>query len=455
MQIRIFYLRYALLYLASFVCVVLLTNYFYNRREITAAVLAKIRQRRYVVAANLYNAEETLRDSLYETLRALALDAEHTFYLSIYENGSQDGTKGLLQRLAVELEREGVPHNIVIDNAQRGMPTLSDIYQVDWTQLRIQYLAELRNRALAPLLRPKNAYERSLAREPQQTYVLFVNDAVLSRKEVFDLLATHDGDYDQACAMDFFFTFYDKFASRDLSGRVFNPFYPYVHDAPSLQRIRAHEDVRVFTCWNGITVFRAEPFLRGLVRFRASNVPESMGPNVLAWAARKQILNDTTARELAQLTKLANVVNAVGLSECYYIGRDLWEAGYDQIYINPRVRVTFATGFFKFYVKYLLTLQNLLLKPIDRLFTHEYPVKEYAGLVLPPLEVEENYYLSVNILAGQDFYLRVLAVYLLLLVAPLLYLLYRDVRLRESTTLCFLHLSRAPSTKKYGLIHQD
>lgn len=118
-------------------------------------------------------------------------------FVSIYESGSFDNTKDMLQTLNADLELAGIPHKVVLDDtthkdeaerppADTGwiqMPSTQS-YRENWTgsfslekgtwvPRRIPYLARLRNLAMEPL------YE--LQQEGEMfSKVLWLNDVVFN-----------------------------------------------------------------------------------------------------------------------------------------------------------------------------------------------------------------------------------------------------------------------------------
>jgi hypothetical protein len=128
---------------------------------------------------------------------------------------------------------------------------------------RIAFLAEVRNRALAPLESSAVKFDR----------ILYVNDVYFDPIEAAQLLLSTNVDdngranYGAACAVDFInaFKFYDRFATRDLEGYGMGiPFFPWftsAGDAASRKDVMAGTDaVRVRSCWGGMTAYEAKWF---------------------------------------------------------------------------------------------------------------------------------------------------------------------------------------------------
>ena len=58
--------------------------------------------------------------------------------------------------------------------------------------------------------------------------------------------------------------FYDTWVTRDLKGNFFHFYYPHIRESVGRAAFRRGEPFRIFSCWNGIVIFKAEPFLKGL-----------------------------------------------------------------------------------------------------------------------------------------------------------------------------------------------
>ena len=81
-------------------------------------------------------------------------------YISIYESGSWDDSKGALRLLDLDLERLGVQRTIVLDETTHADEITKPISDTGWIETprgkkerrRISYLADLRNKSLKPLI---------------------------------------------------------------------------------------------------------------------------------------------------------------------------------------------------------------------------------------------------------------------------------------------------------------
>eukprot|EP00743_Colponemidia_sp_Colp-15_P010225 GILK01011239.1.p1 GENE.GILK01011239.1~~GILK01011239.1.p1 ORF type:complete len:455 (+),score=84.63 GILK01011239.1:45-1409(+) len=274
-----------------------LIQHFSPRNDAHLSVVQRL-QRRYVIAANFYNSASVLPNMFREWRKLVDLLGPDRIFVSIYENGSQDDTKQLLNQFKSELELRHVPHSIV---------TCDLLGSSWWSYRRItdRYLkyAALRNVVLRPIFSESFPFRFDL----DNTFILFFNDIFFTADQVLNLLSTQDGRYDMACAMDFYFSFYDQLATRDIEGNHFSDLYPFVRHSESQRKLLRKEPFEVFSCWNGLISLAAKPFIEQHIRFRVSNPRKCECPQ----------------------------------SECLLIGLDFRIHGYSRIFINPQVKVTY------------------------------------------------------------------------------------------------------------------
>ncbi|CAG8628674.1 7735_t:CDS:2 [Rhizophagus irregularis] len=209
------------------------------------------------IAANFYNNEDILPNFSEQLLELVQILGPENVYISIFENGSKDNTKLFLQTLQSTLNSIDIANTIIIDDTPK--------YYIG---RRIPYLANLRNRVLEPLL-------EQAEKENHFDKVLFFNDIIWKVSDILTLLRTNGYSYDAACAMDFYWTFYDTFATRELPSPNISypwpptPYYPFFYDTTAQQQIYNGESVQVFSCWNGVVIMNAEPFVKHGIKFRA------------------------------------------------------------------------------------------------------------------------------------------------------------------------------------------
>jgi hypothetical protein len=224
------------------------------------------------IAGLPWNNEIILRTHLINQIRDVvhALGIQNVF-ISIYENGSYDGTKDALRDLHRDLEALGVRSRFVLDetshedivNARPTSPTEGwikieksgfekfGINRGDFALRRIHYLAQLRNKVFEPLAELGKKGEKF-------DKVLFLNDVAFTADDVMTLLQTRHGKYAAACTLDFESPpdFYDTFALRDSNGySAMMQRWPFFRSAASRDAIIANEPVPVESCWNGASQY--------------------------------------------------------------------------------------------------------------------------------------------------------------------------------------------------------
>jgi len=266
-----------------------------TKSSLTTSQRTQLAGKEFFLAANFYNNEAILPDFISETLKLVDLLGTEHIYISVYENGSKDGSKHLLQDFKHTLDNLSVRNTVVTDSAKKP---LMDI-EVD----RIEYLSGLRNKLLTPL-------ETSEALRQSITHIMFYNDVTFTVEDSLELLFTNDMEYDAVCSLDFTWVgdLYDRWVIRDVAGEAFFPHFPFVKDAPSRLSMMAGRPFPVHACWNGIMFARAAPFIKQDLRFRKSRKDE-----------------------------------ACFNSECFLICNDLRALGYPNILVNPNVLVTYST----------------------------------------------------------------------------------------------------------------
>lgn len=156
---------------------------FAPRASITAQHLLPHIKSLYIASVQ-FHTEEILRAHWVPSLLRLVEELQRaniTVYVSIYENHSLDGTRGLLSELALTLKNLNVDHTIYLDTEPRTAVIEKAISsQTGWLQTiygkelrRTVYLADVRNRALKPLHNLKKA-------GIEFDKLLFLNDVVFS-----------------------------------------------------------------------------------------------------------------------------------------------------------------------------------------------------------------------------------------------------------------------------------
>ncbi|RMZ90510.1 hypothetical protein DV736_g2246, partial [Chaetothyriales sp. CBS 134916] len=302
-----------------------------NRVSVSSAAgLGNPQQQKIFIAATLFDPDGKLAsgDWADNVLALIHLLGPENTYLSIYENDSgPDGQK------ALTLLGDRVPcqHTLVSDN-HLGLEGLPQVMIPDGSKRvkRISYLAEVRNRALAPLDLTPVLYDK----------ILYLNDVVFNPVDALQLLFSTNqnsygqADYRAACAVDFVnpFKFYDTFATRDAGGYQMGvPFFPWFAlggDSRSHSDVVSGKDaVRVRSCWGGMVAYDGR-FLQKQPHWVA--IPEtaaSEGPSNLTAPYRFRAEADMFW----------------DASECCLIQADIANPDPDntEIYMNPFVRVAY------------------------------------------------------------------------------------------------------------------
>ena len=273
------------------------------------------------IAAAFHQNEEVLpywTQTMLDTITYLGAD---NVFVSVVEGYSNDRSPDLLLQFARELDKRGVKNRILVQDAAVEKPD-----EVEWNP-RIEFLAAIRNQALEPLL-ANGGYDK----------VLFSNDIFIEPESVIELLETRDGKYDFACGLDFgHFGAYDMWVLRDRLGHLTAGIWPYFFDAASSDAMKDEEPVPVFTCWNGIVVFPADPVLPVHLR---NNRTLSTSP-LRALPPPGHPLAQELGSSPALTPPLRFRASAEGecySSESFLLPYDFRRImGLDRIYVNPRV----------------------------------------------------------------------------------------------------------------------
>ncbi|KAJ7082518.1 cryptococcal mannosyltransferase 1-domain-containing protein [Mycena crocata] len=167
-------------------------------------------------------------------------------FVSVVESHSWDGTAEMLDEWKGTLDAMGVAH--LIRTRDKTIPRPADMSTGPG---RIGFLSATRNLALAPLVE-RGGYD----------IVLFSNDVLIEAESVVELLKTKGGDWDMVCGLDLLrWGMYDAWVVRDRLGRLVSSLWPYFLEDAGMQAVMEDEPAPVFTCWNGIVAFRADPVL--------------------------------------------------------------------------------------------------------------------------------------------------------------------------------------------------
>lgn len=297
------------------------------------------KQEKFFIAAMFYNNEYVIpywHDTLIKVIHYLGPD---NVFVSVVESHSSDSSPQLLQALDADLELLGVPRRILTGDTT--VPKPADLRG----NPRIEFLAATRNRALEPLT--EGAYDR----------VVFSNDIYIEPESFVELLETNNGNYDMACGLDMgHFGAYDMWVLRDRQAKLTSAIWPYFFDEADYQAMQTESPVPVFTCWNGIVVFNADPLLPIALR---SNRTLSNDPLPYELPSTHPAAHNTSMRGPSPALTPPIQFRASAPEECF--SSESFLLPYDmrrqfnlqQIYVNPRVITAYDWRFY-FYFKWLM-----------------------------------------------------------------------------------------------------
>ncbi|KAF1964179.1 hypothetical protein BU23DRAFT_585691 [Bimuria novae-zelandiae CBS 107.79] len=300
---------------------------------------ANVHDQKVFIAAAIYEEEGALTSGAWgrSVLELVDLLGPHNVHLSIYENDADESTKRSLRELESKAQCNAT---IVAEDFDLGSLPRTTLPNGEARIKRMAFLADVRNRALAPLETSDVAFDK----------ILYLNDVMFDPLDAAQLLFSTNVDasglanYGAACAVDFInaFKFYDRFATRDLDGYDMGiPFYPWFTSegkATSRNDVLAGKDaVRVKSCWGGMTAFEAKWF-QDQTRFTTAAPEPTPAPE------------SSRSPETSLLRFRYEEDTFWESSECCLIHADLLDRrsrmGLPQdsgIYMNPYIRVAYDT----------------------------------------------------------------------------------------------------------------
>ncbi|KAJ7618576.1 glycosyltransferase family 69 protein [Roridomyces roridus] len=259
-------------------------------------------------------------------------------FVSIVESNSEDDTVGMLRDFDLELAAMNVSRRIIIGDQTPKKD-------------RISFLSSLRNRVMDPLVE-MGGYDR----------VLFSNDVFIEAEAMVELMETRGGDWDFVCGLDFGpWGLYDQWVIRDRLGNTLSTNWPYIFEHQGLNAMIREEAVPVFSCWNGIVAFKAEPFLphnlRTPGRLSTSPLSHPLPPTHPAYPLPANF----TPAESAPVQFRPNGKNEpCYTSESFNLPYD-FQRQYDmqKIYVSPRVITAYD---YDYYVWFKFVLRHWAVK---------------------------------------------------------------------------------------------
>lgn len=262
-------------------------------------------------------------------------------YVSIY-GGPTDALKHLESLLECEhsivsealdpISLDSIPHTTLPTGSQRIK--------------RIAYLAEVRNRALAPLDTLTRHFDK----------VLFINDVYFTASDATRLLWGTNvagrngkvGGYKAACAADFVtsWKYYDTYGTRDYEGYSIGvPIFPwFANEGEAISRkdvLAGRDAVRVKSCWGGMVAFDARYFQKAVVKGTRSEIStREILPPALPLRFRSEPDPFWDASECCLVH--ADIM-ALPAFPTLTIPAKQFE-GHEGIFMNPYVRVSYDAG---------------------------------------------------------------------------------------------------------------
>ena len=272
----------------------------------------------FYITATLVNIEEIIENYIKEMIKLINYLGKENVIVSIVENGdSVDNTTIYLEQFKNYLDEQKVINKFYFEHEIVDEREDQLIFMVhDEGYLRIKFLSQLRNKCLEFLYDIPNL-------NFSNTKIIFFNDIIFEYENIINLLSTNNEDYDAVCGLDFYDIFYDSWVSIDLSGYSLQHDYPFFVNKEGQDLVINHKPIRVFSCWNGVTAFTAEPLKDKKIQFRYELHEDRVVDHYL------------------------NSDQRFGYeSECTYFHIDLFSLGYTKTFINPDVRVAYSYDYY-------------------------------------------------------------------------------------------------------------
>ncbi|OAQ97990.1 hypothetical protein LLEC1_03544 [Akanthomyces lecanii] len=252
-----------------------------REREYVPRKTGRAKERVYIAGMHFNNGDILKKHWNNAVLELTELFGPDNVFVSVYESGSWDDSKEILRDLDHQLESRGVPHRVEVSDVTHADEIRNgDDGSEGWIETarkkkelrRIPYLARLRNKTLQDLF---DLYKKGVTFDK----ILFLNDVVFTTDDIVTLMDTNDGAYGAACSLDFSKPplYYDTFALRDAEGSAhIMQRWPYFKARGSRSPLVNNQDaVPVTSCWNGIVVMPADPFVSP-TKLRFRGIPDSL-----------------------------------------------------------------------------------------------------------------------------------------------------------------------------------
>ena len=300
---------------------------YFNNKEKTLPI-ASLRNTSFYITAIISDMEIIINDYILQMKKLINYLGEQNVIISIIENGdSKDQTRKYLSDFQQYLNNKKILNYFLLKH-EIDDPRKQIFPFQKYSPLRIQFYAKLRNRCFDLLYNLTNI-------DFNNTKIIYFNDIIFEYEDIINLLSTNNEEYDAVCALDFSDVFYDRWVSIDLDGNSLKPYFPFFINKHAQDLIVNHKPVRVFSCWNGVTVFSAAPFKDRKIHFRYKT-------------------NNNTSKY-----RINNDQNVDYESECTYFHIDLFNLGYTKKFINPDVRVAYEYNYYikrKYYYPFFIDI---------------------------------------------------------------------------------------------------
>ncbi|KAL7416381.1 cryptococcal mannosyltransferase 1-domain-containing protein [Mrakia frigida] len=318
----------------------------------------------FYFALNLFNSKGIIPHLFQTLLTVAALLGPSNVHISIFENGSWDETVPSMAHFARALTALGVAHSL-----------RSDSHSTDWSNVdRIEQLALYRDVAISSLIHynpsdpPLFDSARAHKDSPHPTLptdLIFINDVFVCPADILELL--HQRRFQGAsatCGMDWRvapegslwgwldgwlgenYRFYDNWVTRTIEGWPTRPrvdifaelrdgireLFHWDSSTSSLNRFRAALPLPVYSCWNGMIVLNALPFLPSHI---PSSDPTSSATTPIKGGHDIHFRHGRTDQ------------GECAASECKLVARDFWGVGEKKWVMVPRVAVTYREEAYK------------------------------------------------------------------------------------------------------------
>ena len=277
----------------------------------------------------IVNMEGIIINFIEEMKKLIYYLGKENIIISIVENGdSKDKTRDYLRKFKTYLDINKIVNKFILSKEVEDPRKKFHPFK-KYGPLRIQYYSILRNKCLDFIYELPNL-------DFDNTKIIFFNDIYYKYEDIINLISTNNEDYDAVCGLDFDIGFKDRWVSIDLDGNSLLKNFPFIINKEAQDLILNHKPFRVFSCWNGITVFTASPLKNKALKFRYT-------------------------KNIKRKYKINNCMNVNYESECTYLHIDLFSLGYTKKFINPEVRVTYEYRYYykrKYYYPFFKDLKS-------------------------------------------------------------------------------------------------